>query len=151
MIAVILNSKKNGYMSILSCTNSGLIGIQNYIEQKLHITKYTYTILSDGTLIIDVLGDVVLFGLSIECLFPQHDSFVKFGNVNGNFICSYSAINSMKGFPNFVGGNLDISFSKIQSLINVPSFVDRHFVCAGLPFTETAIRQVCKINGNVYC
>lgn len=138
-------------MSILSSTNSGLIGILNYLEQKLHVTEYTYTTRSDGTLIIDVKSDVLLFGLVSNSLFPMHYSFVKFGKVEGNFICSYSEINSMKGFPEFIGGNLDISFSKIHSLINVPSFVNRHFVCAGLPFTEADIRQVCHTNGNVYC
>lgn len=136
-------------MSILSSVNAGLPGIEHHLEQTLHLTKYTHHTDDSGGFIVDVPGDVVLIGFEYKTLFKPFP-FVRFGNVYGNFICSYSELCDMKGFPQFVGGNLDISFSAIRSLTDIPADINRHFIGLGLPFEEADIRQFSQILGRVY-
>ncbi len=102
--------------------------------------------------IIDVSGDVNIIGYNKESEFP---SYIKFGKISGNFICSYSRLTSMRGFPETVDKNFDISFSHITSLEDAPTEVN-NFVACGLPFTEQQIREKIQemkkqIKGKVYC
>lgn len=135
-------------MSILSSTHAGLYHYIDYIEQQLNIPSHKYTF-DHQTKTIDVHGDVVLIGFDSKTLFPPNSS-MKFGKVEGNFICSYSELCDMKGFPQFVGGNLDISFTHIRSLTDIPADINRHFIGLGLPFEEADIRQSSRILGRVY-
>lgn len=138
-------------MSILSSVNAGLPGIKHHLEQTLHLTKYTYHTDNSGGFgfIVDVEGDVVLIGFESKTLFKPFP-FVRFGKVDGNFICSYSELYDMKVFPQFVGGNLDISFTDIRSLTDIPADINRHFIGLGLPFEEADIRQSSRILGRIY-
>lgn len=135
-------------MSILSSTNSGIYHYYKEYIKNLHIPEDKCTF-DPQTKTIDVHGDVVLIGFESKTLFPPNSS-MKFGKVEGNFICSYSDLCDMKGFPQFVGGNLDISFTAIRSLTDIPADINRHFIGLGLPFEEADIRQSSQILGRIY-
>ena len=141
-------------MSILDSTNSGRKAlIKKWIEnnnikcdpQKLKEPDYIIDVVDDAN------GDVNLIHYN-ESELP---SYIRFGEISGNFICSYSKLTSMRGFPKKVGKNFDISFSRITSLEDAPTEVN-NFVACGLPFTEQQIREQIQkmekeIKGKVYC
>ncbi len=123
---------------------------KKYIESWLndhHITNYKISL--PPSLFIDVDGsDVNLMGYN-ESSLPD---YIVFNEIRGgNFICSYSNIESMRGFPKMVGRNLDISFSRIISLEDAPELVDKDFVACGLRLTEQEIRDKTRVTCKVYC
>ena len=144
-------------MSILSSTNAGLEGSSKRVEDWLrqwHITNYTLKNLSgeekseQSIWMIDIKdADVNLVGYKNESL-PDYIQFNKI--TGGNFICSYSGLTTMKGFPKEIGMNFDISFSKISSLDEVPPKVNKDFVACGLSFTEEQIRATTEVTCKVY-
>lgn len=144
-------------MSILSGTKTGLEGSRKRVEDWLHrmgITNYTLMNLSkeekseQSIWMIDIKdADVNLVGYKNESL-PDYIQFNKI--TGGNFICSYSGLTTMKGFPKEIGMNFDISFSKISSLDEVPPKVNKDFVACGLSFTEEQIRATTEVTCKVY-
>lgn len=146
-------------MSILRSTNSGIVQITKAnIEKWLkdhNISKFKFNSLSEKEpyFSIDIIeSDVNLMGLDDSEL----PDYIVFNEIReGNFICSYSKLTSMRGFPKKVGKNFDISFSRITSLEDAPTEVN-NFVACGLPFTEQQIREKIQemkkqIKGKVFC
>lgn len=139
-------------MSILSSTCSGItgakkcitgwldgVGIRGYELKQILDKPYWKIVIRDN--------NVTLIDFKNESL-PDYIVFDEI--IGGNFICSYSKLISMKGFPKKVGGNFDISYSKISSLDNVPELVDRDFLAIGNSIKEDDIRQRCHVTGEVY-
>ena len=140
-------------MSILSSTNTGLSSCRLNIEKWLNnnnVNRYNLkkTLEYYPYYTIDVIdADVNLSGLKLSEL-PEYIVFNEI--IGGNFICSYSNLSSMKGFPKKIGKNFDISFSKINSLDNAPLLVDKDFVACGQPFKEEIIRAQVKVTCKIY-
>lgn len=80
-----------------------------------------YTINDDGS--IDVDGDVKLLGLELTEL-P-----LKFGYINGDFICSSNNLHNLNGCPTRVNGNFACSHNKLTSLSGSPTHVNGNFWC----------------------
>lgn len=141
-------------MSIVGNTGIGRDGLEKKIVEWLNnrgiynnfelISIQNYPLFA-----INIKGvDVNLFGYNDSSL-PDYIIFNEI--IGGNFICSYSSLNSMRGFPKKVGRNFDISFSRILSLDDVPISVDIDFVACGLPFSEQQIREKTNVTCRVYC
>lgn len=128
-------------MSLQENLDAAVAQVADYLHNVCGVQDFTIN--PDGS--INVIGDVILFKS------PITELAVRFERVEGNFICCYSKLNSMKNFPKFVGGNLDISFTDIHSLDGMPNYIDRHFVCTKCGFEEKDIRSAATINGKVYC
>ena len=139
-------------MSITSSTHSGLYGDKVSIEKWLRdndIKGYDLKQIPDKPYwqIVIKGNDVNLIGFKNESL----PDYIVFGEkIEGNFICSYSKLTSMKGFPKEVRGNFDISYSKISTLDNAPNLVERDFLAIGNSIKEDDIRQRCHVTGEVY-
>ncbi|MCR4664385.1 MAG: hypothetical protein K5660_03365 [Paludibacteraceae bacterium] len=150
-------------MSILSSTKSGVYKVIKEWLDANNITNYKIQENKERQnkhepmYIIDVDGDVNLIGYKNsdpELSDSKLPSYIKFGVITGSFICSYSRLTSMRGFPETVGKNLDISFSRISLLEYVPKIVN-NFIAFGLPFSEQQIREKIikeiEIKIKVYC
>lgn len=140
-------------MSVLNSIGAGLEGTQKNIKRWLDsvgIGGYELAIIPDKPFLkISVRdNDVVLVGFKDKAL-PDYIVFDEI--IGGNFICSYSELTSMRGFPRKIGGSFDISFSKITTLENLPELVDRDFVAIGNSLKEHDIRQFCRVTQKVYC
>ena len=75
---------------------------------------------------------------------------IKFGKVNGNFVCSYNNLSSLEGCPKEVGGDFDCSNNKLTSLEFGPERVNGVFYCSHNNLTSL---EFCpeKVNGDFYC
>jgi len=81
-----------------------------------------YTINSDGT--VDVDGNVNLFNKGLTKL-P-----LKFGNVSGNFDCSYNQLITLEGGPKSVGGDFDCQNNELTTLEGCPKTIRGNFDCS---------------------
>jgi hypothetical protein len=88
------------------------------ICKKWSIKNYT---IKDG--LVNVDGDVDLYDKKLTKL-P-----LKFGEVSGDFYCSYNQLTSLEGAPTRVGGNFTCSFNKLTSLEGAPTRVVGDFDC----------------------
>lgn len=78
--------------------------------------------------------------------------------VYGHFVCSFNELTSFKGGPEEVGQNFICSFNKakIESLEGFPKFIGGDLYLMGgilnkdLNINESYIRSICKIDGKVY-
>ena len=72
--------------------------------------------------------------------------------VGGDFQCYYNKLTTLEGAPTSVGGNFYCNHNKLTSLIGAPKTVDGHFFGRGNPgeFTETQVRAICDVKGNIY-
>ena len=95
-----------------------------FIHLWLYLYKIkNYTINKDNT--VDVNGSVYLNFYIFLFFIP-----IQFGKVDGNFICSYSKIFSLKGCPKIVHGDFNCSSTKIKTLIGSPNFVGGSYNCS---------------------
>ena len=137
---------------ILKSTGAGLIGQKAKIEKWLNERGVTNYKLNDRLndnpyFTIDVNGSSVnLVGYPDESLPP----YIEFNEIiGGNFICTDSALTTMRGFPRKVGHDLDISYSQILSLDNAPTQVNRDFVARGMDFSEEQIKEKVQVTCRV--
>jgi len=86
-----------------------------------------YTINSDG--IVDVNGSVNLSGKDLTKL-P-----LIFGNITGNFDCSYNNILTLEGCPQSVGRNFDCRGNQLTTLECCPQLVGGYFHCGNNSLT----------------
>ena len=109
------------------------------VEQKKIISQWldirgvkNYTI--NDNLIIDVDGSVNLSAATgrpmrkwgaatIKKDFQIDNILYQFGNVSGDFDCSYNKLVSFKGCPKYVGGKFDASNNQINTFEFFPKFV----------------------------
>ena len=133
---------------ILKSTGAGLIGQKAKIEEWLKERGVTNYKLNDGLndnpyFTIDVNGSSVnLVGYPDESLPP----YIEFNEIiGGNFICTDSALTTMRGFPRKVGHDLDISYSQILNLDNAPTQVNRDFVARGMDYSEEQIKEKVQV------
>lgn len=108
-------------------------------DQKLLISKWldsknikNYTITDN--LIINVEGDVDISSVisratsamgrpTIDKELQIDEIPFQFGNVSGNFNCSYNKLVSFKGCPEYIGGKFDASYNQIDTFEFFPKFV----------------------------
>jgi len=107
------------------------------------IKKHKHKIRSDGK--IDIYNDVNISGFNIET-FP-----IKFGIIMGNFLCYSNNLISLKNGPERVDGNFMCLDNKLTSLQYAPTNVQGTFDCSSnkKQFTETEIRGVCNVQGEI--
>jgi hypothetical protein len=103
---------------------------------------HKYTINGDGS--IDVDDNVNLNNRDIINL------ELNFNIVNGDFDCSYSYMNSLKGCPKEVGGDFRCNVNRLTSLEYCPSVVGGSFFCNNNQLTSL---EYCpsKISGHFGC
>ena len=137
---------------ILKSTGAGLIGQKATIEKwltKRGVTDFKLNDRLNGNpyFTIDINGSSVnLMGYPDESLPP----YIEFNEIiGGNFICTDSALTTMRGFPRRVGHDLDISYSQISSLDYAPTQVDRDFVARGMNFSEEQIKEKVQVTCRV--
>jgi hypothetical protein len=108
-------------------------GILNYIirddEQELYI---------------DVEGDVMLGYTGITSI-PM-----RFGYVEGNFLCYNNKLTSLEGCPKVVGGNFECDKNKLTSLEDYVEVVGGNFNC-GQNLLLSLEGCPKEIGGNFYC
>lgn len=77
---------------------------------------------------------------------------ICFGNMfDGTFVCSYSMLETMKGFPEEVG-QLDVSYSgALKSIEYAPKLVNRDFVAIKTGLSNQSIVEHCIVKGGVIC
>ena len=90
-----------------------------------------------------------------DCSNPiASDEFlIKFNKINGDFRASNMQFISMKNCPEIVKGSFDFSGNNISSLEGCPKIVEKDFYLQRnneKVFSESAIRKICKVKGNVY-
>lgn len=85
-----------------------------------------YTLVPDEKygFVVNVIGDVHLYSRDLE--FIQ----VKFGEVVGNFFCSFNKLNSLDFSPEFVVGGFFCNNNELTSLKNCPKTVNGTFDCS---------------------
>ncbi len=90
-----------------------------------------YTINSDGS--IDVDGDVDISPLRIRAQHLPNQELkklpLKFGEVTGNFDCSYNQLTTLEGAPRSVWGDFNCSDNKLTTLEGAPESVGGNFLC----------------------
>lgn len=132
-------------MSILSTTKVGKFAIiYKWLEEELNLNGAYVSVSSDGG--IRVNGNVNLLG------YPNAElpKYIQFEEIKGNFLCSYSKLESTKGFPHIVTQAFDCSFSQLSSLNGMPQKVGGNFICKGTPFTEEEIKNKVNVNGEIW-
>jgi len=109
------------------------------ICKKLGIENYA---VKDG--LVNVDGGVYLYRKGLTKL-P-----LKFGEVSGNFYCSFNKLTSLEGSPSRVGGDFDCYANRLTSLEGAPTRVGGDFGCSWNKLTnlEGAPEVVEK---NFYC
>lgn len=89
---------------------------------KTFIKEYNL-VYNKETMLYDCKGNVNLIEKGLT-EFP-----VRFGVVNGNFICAGNKLTSLKGAPQEVGGYFDCSNNELTSLEGAPQKVGDSFYC----------------------
>ena len=51
---------------------------------------------------------------------------IQFNIVDGNFVCHYNQLTSLKGCPKYVNGSFDCSYNELTSLKGCPRIVNRN-------------------------
>ena len=140
-------------MSILSSTGAG---IQHFIDKwfkEYVITNGKPIVVKDENgkfVCVDVIGDVIIKSYRASA-FPE---YIKFGHVSGSFECSYSQLESMRGFPQQVDRDFTCyNCSNIFSIEGLPNVIGRDCIIrfCGKQFTENEIRAKCNVKRNVFC
>lgn len=107
--------------SLLGNANLGRVGqIKQWLDE---MEIKNYTINDDFT--IDVNGNVDLQFKNLN-KFPP---YIKFNKINGEFLCNFTNINSLEGFPKRVEGNFFCANTKIKTLKGCPEYVGGDFSC----------------------
>ena len=95
-----------------------------------------------------IIGDVNLSDLHLK----QLPEILKDVSINGHFFCSNNNLTSLDGAPNTVDEDFYCGDNKLTSLTGAPKTVGGDFYCDNNPvkFTETQVRAICDVKGNVY-
>jgi len=145
------------------------IGTKYIIErwlEKMYINSY----MINDDMSIDLKGriDIKKERVGIINILPE---FIKFNNVDGDFILAHNELTSLRGFPNMVTGYCTCGRNKVTSLIGSPekcgSFsctgnlltslagcpkeVAEHFWCEENPgnFKVWDVRAYCNVHGDI--
>lgn len=75
---------------------------------------------------------------------------LKFGRVEGDFICSDNQLTTLQGCPIYVGGDFDCDGNRLKNLIGAPNTINCHFICS---YNELSSLHGCPtyIGGDFYC
>ena len=96
----------------------------------------------DGTVDVDENIDLINKGLS--------ELPLKFGQVNGNFLCCDNELTSLKGAPQQVSGIFSCARNKITSLEGCPKEIGEDFICCVNKLTSLA-NAPTSVGGNFNC
>ena len=101
-----------------------------------------YIVNDDGSINVD--GNVNFYQTK------QSELPLNFGEVTGDFYCSYNKLTSLEGSPASVGGGFYCSYNKLTSLEGCPVSVGEHFDCSDNKITSL---KGCpdKIHHNLMC
>jgi hypothetical protein len=105
-----------------------------------------YTINSDNT--IDINGDVELGSVLDKNMLILP---VKFGNVYGDFNCSWNNLTTLEGCPNYVDGNFYCYGNELTTLEGSPKYVGGKFTANYNNLISLKGIEKCEIIGNLYC
>ena len=99
---------------------------------------------SDGSF--DVKGSVDLANMNLTEL-PM-----KFGKVNGDFVCYSNKLTTLEGAPNYVGRDFYCSRNNLASLEGAPKEVGGLFICYfnKEKFTEKDVKDICNVGKGVH-
>ena len=75
---------------------------------------------------------------------------VQFGEVSGDFICSYNKLTSLQGAPSKVSGVFFCNSNKLTSLQGAPSEVSGDFYCNNNNLTSLQ-GAPSKVSGDFHC
>ena len=117
------------YLKYFENLNSSLKDHISSICHKYNIINYTIS--EDGT--VDVDGDVDLSPSSEYSTFYKEKLNkipLKFGNVGGNFMCSYNKLESLDNCPKRVSGHFVCHSNNLTSLKGCPEYVGETFNCS---------------------
>ena len=118
------------------------------IRQRMsdQLEKYNL-VYNEATGLCDCNGDVKV---EKDLVSPDGKFTIKFGVVNGNFVCRHINLISLEGAPKKVGGDFDCSDNKLTSLEGAPQEVGGSFNCGenNLTSLEGAPQEVGK---SFYC
>jgi len=103
-----------------------------------------YTVNDDMT--VDVAGTVHIGGKSLR----EFPSYVRFGEVRGNFFCGFNGLTSLRGCPKRVSGDFSCSRNPLASLEGCPEAVGGSFYCYVTGFAAKDIIKLCKVDGNIF-
>ena len=101
--------------------------------------------------VVDCNGNVGVYVKSrnIESL---TNGLFRWGNVEGNFTCSFTSITSLEGAPEKVGGNFDCSdCAKLKSLKGGPKSVGSSFICSDCVNLESLEGAPKEVGVGFYC
>lgn len=106
--------------------------------------KANYVLNSDKS--IDIEGNVYIFSsTSLPIKIP-----IKFGKVNGNFICNDCGLKSLENMPDYVSGDFECNQNHLINLIGSPSDVGGNFKCFKNKL-ESIEGMPLEIGGNFVC
>lgn len=119
--------------------------IEEIIKIKSFLVEYKIknaTINKDLT--VDVYGDVDLYGKELT------EIPIQFRKVDGDFICSYNNLTSLKGCPREVGRDFYCCNNNLTSFEYCPTKVGNDFDCA---HNQLISFKGCpkKVGGSFYC
>ena len=100
----------------------------------------------------DILKDITVSG-DFSCNFNNLTTLTGAPtSVGGDFRCNYNNLTSLEGAPKTVDGNFSCGNNKLTSLVGAPKTVGGSFDCSDNPgkFTETQVRAICDVKGDVY-
>ena len=101
--------------------------------------------------VVDCNGNVGVYVKSrnIESL---TNGLFRWGNVEGNFTCSFTSITSLEGAPEKVGGNFDCSdCAKLKSLEGAPKKTGKDFCCNYCDSLKTLEGSPERVGRNFVC
>ena len=88
--------------------------------------------------LVDVKGD-------FDCRSEGSDfKGVRFGDIDGDFMCSHNSLTSLEGAPQRVSGSFYCSRNLLTSLEGAPQEVGGYLHCSGNPISVNAITNVIK-------
>ncbi len=82
-----------------------------------------YTIRENG--LVDVDGNVWIGKEKI-----MHELPISFGIVTGSFVVSDNMLDSLVGFPYWVGGSVSVFHNRLASLYGAPAYIGGFFICS---------------------
>ena len=100
-------------------------------------------------LVVDCSGDVFVKNRNIESL--ANDMF-RWGNIRGDFTCSFTQITTLEGAPEKVGGYFYCQHcDNLKSLEGAPKEVGRNFSCSNCENLKTLDGAPKKVGEKFFC
>lgn len=114
---------------------------KNNIRGKYKIDRKTLTINSSASIKI------------INKSLTEFPSYIHFGTVNGDFICSNcGSLKSLKGVPKEVGGGFYCQYcDSLKSLVGAPEKVDDDFWCNSCDLLTSLEGAPNEVGGDFFC